>query len=139
MAEGAVRLEGNADVSSELDRLYDEALDAMCDDLNTSVALAKALEGTGLIFREQSRLGGDSAREALAFLDKMDHLLGICPPEKRVERSFEAELEADIAKRAELKAAKLFDQADAIRLKWLGQGVELRDTPEGTVWKVVRG
>lgn len=138
VAEGAVDRSGGVELSAELDRLYGEALDAMCDDLNTSVALAKALEGTGVIFREQSLLGGDSARAAVRYLDQINELLGICPPETQEEQSFEAELQVDIERRAELKLAKLFAEADAIRLKWLDQGVELRDTPDGTVWKLVK-
>ena len=36
----------------ELERIYGEALAAMCDDLNTSVAIAKALEGAKVILRD---------------------------------------------------------------------------------------
>lgn len=128
---------GEVDLS-DLDRLADEALGAMLDDLNTSVAIAKALEGTSVIFRESASLGGESARRAQAYLDRIDDLLGIAPSieeGKKDEAPFEAELQADIEKRIELKAAKDFAGADAIRMKWLERGIELRDTPEGTVWK----
>lgn len=138
VAESTLDRPGSADISQELDRIYGEALDAMCDDLNTSVALARALEGTGVIFRDQSRLGGESSKIALEYLDRIEELLGICPSSQVEERSFEAELELDMILRSELKAAKKFDEADAIRLKWLDQGVELRDTPEGTIWKLVQ-
>ncbi len=131
---------GEDKIGAELNRLYQETLDAMCDDLNTSVALAKALEGTGVIFREQLTLGSVGAEIAETYLNKIDSLLGICPHEESSEdEPFEAELNADIHLRQELKREKRFAEADAVRIKWAERGVELRDTPEGTVWKRTRG
>lgn len=140
LAESALSASASENrVGAELARLYDETLDAMCNDLNTSVALAKALEGTGVIFREQTSLGGESAKAAVHYLDQIEALLGICPSDQpEPVASFEVELQADIELRAQLKAAKQFAQADAIRVKWMDQGIEMRDTPEGTVWKKVR-
>jgi cysteinyl-tRNA synthetase len=40
-----------------------------------------------------------------------------------------------IEERAEAKRAKDFAKADAIRTEVEGSGIELRDTPDGTVWK----
>jgi len=129
---------GEDSVGPELERLYEETLDAMCEDLNTSVALAKALEGTGVIFRADDGMSGMAAKSALGFLDKIDALLGICPAEvQAVANPFEAELEADIAARIQFKKDKNFAASDAIRDKWLAKGIELRDTPDGTVWKKV--
>lgn len=133
------RPEGEDALGDELERLASETLDAMLNDLNTSVALAKALEGTGVIFRDQATMGAASARSAELFLNRIDQLLGIAPPlEQDAEEPFEKELQADIQKRADLKAAKQFAEADAVRQKWAERGIELRDTPEGTVWKRVR-
>ncbi len=135
----SAREAGEDRVGADLERLYGETLDAMCNDLNTSVALAKALEGTGVIFREAAQMGSKGAASATKYLDQIEALLGICPAlETVVAESFEVELEADIARRAELKAAKQFGEADEIRVKWLERGVEMRDTPEGTVWKKVK-
>lgn len=131
-------------IGPELDRLAAATLDAMCDDLNTSVALAQALEGTGVIFRESSSMSGASARAALAFLDRIDDMLGIAPRAAAVPASQEASSEPTvdgkpistlIAERAEAKKAKDFARADAIRLAVDAAGYELRDTPEGTEWR----
>ncbi len=119
-------------------------LDAMCENLNTSVALAKALEGTRVILRESEGLSGASARSAKEFLDKTNNLLGIVRsdepgcmggssakgPEVDVAR-----IEGLIAERAEAKKTKDFARADAIRNQLDDEGIELRDTPEGTTWK----
>ncbi|MFY9234658.1 MAG: cysteine--tRNA ligase [Fimbriimonadaceae bacterium] len=143
--------EGGGDrLPASLDRLYSEALDAMCSDLNTAVALAKALEGARAITREPALTETDS-QAARAFLDKINSLLGIVrhedPPcgfgddtlESRRSGVDEAWIEAKISERAARKAAKDYAAADAIRLEIEGKGVELRDTPDGTTWKVKAG
>jgi cysteinyl-tRNA synthetase len=126
-------------VASLLD-LYDEVLDAMCDNLNTSVALAKALEGTRVILREP-HLDSAGATAVLEFLDKVNDLLGIVrqdeivPEQSATHPDDVAWIEAQIAARAEAKQTKDFARADAIRNELSERGIELRDSPEGTSWK----
>ncbi len=138
LAEGATG-EGPDAIGTELDALAEAALDAMCSDLNTSVALAKALEGTGLIFREGAGLSRASAAAAIRYLDRIDALLGIAPPLEEATTGAtngkSDEIEALVRERNEAKASKDFARADAIRAQLDGMGIELRDTPEGTVWK----
>ncbi|MBS1723803.1 MAG: cysteine--tRNA ligase [Armatimonadetes bacterium] len=125
----------------DLERLYSESLDAMCEDLNTSVAIAKALEGAKTILREQ---GLDSARASIAreFLTKVDGLLGISPQPRSKDTGEPTAspvidgkpIEVWIEERASAKRAKDFAQSDAIRDKVSEAGYELRDSPEGTTW-----
>lgn len=129
-------------VGAELNALYEEALDAMCEDLNTSVALAKALEGTRVVFRDQATLSKASAESALAFLQKVDDLLGIVPradgsngQASAIPGIDSALVESLIVQRAEAKAAKDFSRADQIRQQLDDLGVEVRDTPDGAIWK----
>ena len=146
LAQSAVgRAEGEDRLGDELDALYEGALDAMCDDLNTSVALAKALEGTGVIFREGASMTGASAKSALNYLAKIGDLLGIFVP--RLAASSEMtlstldptvisddpppEIHALSQQRLAAKAAKDFALADALRNQAEAQGWEIRDTPEG--------
>lgn len=136
---------GADSVGEELDRLYDEALAAMCDNLNTSVALAKALEGTKTILRHPS-LSAASGESAKRFLGRIQELLGIVrhdhtlieladgEDESKVD---EAAIEAKIAERADAKAKKDFARADAIRQELEAMGIEIRDTPDGTTWRAV--
>jgi len=127
---------GPESLGSDLNSLYENALDAMCNDLNTSVALAHALEGTGVIFRAGA-IGGKQAQAALDYLNKIDALLGIVPTEEpeAKEDSDAAHIEDLIIQRAEAKKSKDFARADVIRQELDAMGVELRDTPEGTTWK----
>jgi cysteinyl-tRNA synthetase len=135
------------DTLTDLEDIYDQALSAMCDDLNTSVALAKALEGTKLILRESSALSAASARSGKLFLERMNALLGVlkrerpipgldCPPASAEPPVDEALIESKVAERAEAKKAKDFARADAIRKELEELGVELRDGPDGTSWHI---
>ncbi len=50
-----------------------------------------------------------------------------------------SQVEALIAERARLRAAKDFAGADGVRAQLLSTGVEIMDTPAGTTWKVSAG
>ncbi|MBX7135985.1 MAG: cysteine--tRNA ligase [Fimbriimonadaceae bacterium] len=137
LAQSALgRADGEDRLGDELDALYEGALDAMCDDLNTSVALAKALEGTGVIFREGASMTGASAKSALNYLAKIGDLLGIFVPSGAVAAKAAAdevppEILALSEQRLTAKAAKDFALADTLRWQAEAQGWEIRDTPEG--------
>lgn len=147
VAQAAIesKREGQSDLGPILDELYEETLDAMCDDLNTSVALAKALEGTRAILREADQMSAASGVSAKAFLERVNDLLGIvrmerdlrnCGSQGESQGPDDAWVEAKIAERNAAKASKDFSKADAIREELDASGVELRDTPTGTTWKL---
>lgn len=133
---------------TDLDDLYEEALDSMLNDLNTSVALAKALEGVKLINRHDSGLNESSAESAKSFLNRVNGLLGIV----RNDRPNAAELLIDtesntnavdshrieqlLLDRAEAKRNRNFALADTIRAEIEAMGVEVQDTPDGSTWRL---
>lgn len=135
-------LSGEDRLGAALDELYEETLDAMCDNLNVSVALGKALEGTRVILREESSMNAAMGQSAKRFLDRINQLLGIVESDYDL-RPAEANvgvdsdwIEAKIAERAAAKSAKDFARADEIREELNEKGIELRDSPEGTTWKI---
>ncbi|MCH8979486.1 MAG: cysteine--tRNA ligase [Armatimonadetes bacterium] len=130
--------------SEDLERVYGEALDAMCDDLNTSVAIAKALEGAKVVLRDTD-LSEDAAKAGLWFLDRINGLLGIVrsdyggDPAGNQDDADEPEIDGKtvsewIEERTAAKANKDFAVSDQIRDKLTTAGIELRDSPEGTAW-----
>ncbi|MEZ5162984.1 MAG: cysteine--tRNA ligase [Fimbriimonadaceae bacterium] len=131
---------GSDQLGQELSGIYGQALNAMLDDLNTSVAIAKALEGTKAILRINSLSEAD-AKEGAAFLAKVEALLGITGLTATQETEEEAEPEIEgklvsiwVTERDEAKKNKDYGTSDLIRDKLTAAGIELRDTPDGTVW-----
>lgn len=123
----------------ELITLADEALAAMADDLNTSVALAKLLEGVKAINRE-SNLNAASGEEAKTFVTRLNDLLGVVHSDYEVAAvddgtsADDARIEALLQERAAAKKARDFARSDAIRDQLIAEGIEIRDTPTGTEW-----
>jgi cysteinyl-tRNA synthetase len=137
---------GEDSLGPELSESYEKALAAMLNDLNTSVALAEALDGTKKILREGESLNVPSARSGKLFLDRMNDLLGVVRHDGQVPITQVPELDLDVAwvlakieERAAAKKAKDFATADAIRAELALRGAELRDSPEGTTWHLIRG
>lgn len=127
--------------AEELKTIADAMLNAMLDDLNTSVAIAKAIEGTKAILR-LSQLSEQEASAAAWFLQTTNQLLGIVyPTESAPNTDVEEVPKIDgisitelLASRADAKANKDFVTADEIRNKIETAGYILRDSPTGTEW-----
>ncbi|HLT45904.1 MAG TPA: cysteine--tRNA ligase [Rubricoccaceae bacterium] len=136
--------EGEDRLAGPLRQAYDDALAAMCDDLNTPEALAAAYRGVGAVLGEHHRapLSAAAARSAADFLDRINALLGIVRHEEVAAEPAQPEtdglatqVEALLVQRAEARAARDWPRADAIRAELDALGVEVMDTPEGTRWR----
>ncbi len=136
---------GEDRLGPRLDAIYDAALAAMLDDLNTPEAIAKTLEGIRLILGFKGNLNEASARSAEAWMTRMNALLGILAPEREGELPLLPEpaardplaekVEALLAEREAARKARDFARADAIRDELTALGIEVMDTPEGPKWK----
>jgi cysteinyl-tRNA synthetase len=136
---------GPDNLGETLTELYDAVLGAMCQDLNTPIAIAKSLEAARAISREGESMSGASARSAIAFLDKLNALLGIvrpdydgidCPDSAPATPIDTEWIEQRILARTEAKRAKDFALADSIRAELDAAGIDLRDTPAGPTWSI---
>lgn len=132
---------GDSELAQPLTTAYSEMLAAMLDDLNTSVAIAKAIEGAKAILRKSSLTEAEAASAAW-FLQKTNALLGIAYPEYDTNSQNEEvepvvngrSITEWINDRIEAKKNKDFALADHIRTQLESAGIELRDSPDGTTW-----
>ncbi|MGE3127464.1 MAG: cysteine--tRNA ligase [Fimbriimonadaceae bacterium] len=137
---------GTGKLADELADDYAQCLEAMCDDLNTSVALAKAVEGAKAVLRSPA-LGTDDAAAAAWFLERVNSLLGVVRHETPLQADAESDAPAEVdgrtiaewvEERTAAKVARDFTLADSIRDRLAAAGVELRDTPDGVEWSLRR-
>jgi cysteinyl-tRNA synthetase len=106
--------------------------EAMNEDFNTPLALAALFELAGEVNRTRSPQSASLLRGlagTLGFLQQAPrtYLQGGTSVDG-------AAIEAAIAARQAAKAARNYVEADRIRKDLLGQGIELKDTPQGTTW-----
>ena len=114
-------------------------LEALADDLNTPRALA-ALHALAADIQRADNAA--TVRERRAKLLAGGWLLGILTRSPAVHFQGQASVDVAvverlIAERAEARAERNFNRADAIRAQLAGLGIELEDSREGTRWKAV--
>jgi len=116
-------------------------LEAMQDDFNTAAALAALFDmahETNTMLAQGDGLDGPSLKALLGLYDELaGDILGLRLQEQTqgAGPSLEAGLmDVLIGLREELREAKQFDMADAVRDRLAALGVQLEDTADGTVW-----
>lgn len=130
--------------SQNTQNTFSEAfLEALSDDLNISKALSVLDE---LIANANEMLDNkqkDKISQILANLNLVARVLGIGTQDSfeyfklGISQERRAEIESLIAKRAEYKKAKDFQNADRIREDLRANGIEIMDTPKGCEWERV--
>ena len=127
-----------------VNKAFKEALlQAMCDDLNSSKAMAIVDD---MISSANEQLDKEPKnrtlkQEILGNIDYLCQLLGIgCKDaiewfQQGVSEEEKTKIESLIAKRAEAKKAKDFESADAIREELQNMGIAIMDMADGTKWE----
>jgi len=149
--------DGLAEAKAQLDRLYtalrsaadiavaadaqvpEAVMAALCDDLNTPLAMAGLHEMAGQLNKATDPAEKAAAKGALLAGGALLGLLAVDP-----EAWFQgggaddldaAEIERLIQARTDARKAKDFAEADRIRDDLKARGVELEDGPQGTTWR----
>lgn len=141
--------DGEDTLGPVLNPLGDELLEAMANNLNTPVALAKTLEGARHILRSGEEMSRASGESAVRFLTLANDLLGVIAhkPEHAAALGLnredpcaeagpavdETRILAAIEDRRAAKKAKEWKRADEIRADLAADGIVLVDHPDGTV------
>ncbi len=122
----------NAKVRNAIAKAEDRFADSLSEDLNISAALAALFdfvrEVNALI--DQEAVGASQAELILAFLKKMDTVLGVLPLEVE-DISVPQELQECLKQRELARTEKRWKDADSYRDKILSSGYIIEDTPHG--------
>ena len=124
-----------ADAALDPQPARERFVEAMDDDLNTPQAVATLFDLAREINRESSEGRGVAAGQET--LRELAGTLGLTlrEPDTAMDAGFAARVDALVVRRGELRAARDFAGADAVRAELAAMGVELTDSPSGTTWR----
>lgn len=124
--------DGDVD-QAKFDEYKAKFTDAITNDLNTSMAI------TVLYDMLKADMSDATKRKLVESYDKVLSLDLLSEEEQTsVDSELEAYINEKIEERKQAKKAKDFAKADAIRDELLGKGIELKDTREGVIWKIIK-
>lgn len=126
---------GWSDAHAAVERALAAFEKGMDDDLNTSVALAAVFDFVADVNKHFDTLSPENAQEILSTVARFDSVLAVFPVEK--EQVLTAEQQALFDQRQQARSAKDWATADALKKRLAEQGVEVKDTPTGSVWRIV--
>jgi cysteinyl-tRNA synthetase len=127
----------NAAVSERTKAARQKFEDSLDDDLNAAEALAAIFEyvrdANGTLDAGEFRSG--NVAEAQGLLSFFDSIFDVLQPSEREGGLSDADVDALVAERAQVKKAKNFKRSDEIRDQLAAGGIILEDTKEGVRWK----
>jgi cysteinyl-tRNA synthetase len=112
----------------DIKKRFSEAMD---NDLGTPDALAVIFESinAGNALLDSQDIEG--AQNTLATVTELLEVLGL----SQIEKDSDEEIEQLIQQREIARQGKNFEEADRIRDQLHSQGIEIEDTPSGTLWR----
>ena len=128
---------GCVQASQPVQAIIDAVLDALCDDLNTPIAIAHLFEAVKLI-----NAGGLSKADATALRQLFDEVvggvLGLKDEEAgasgKAEKALEGVMQLVLENRKKAREEKNWAESDHIRDLLASYGITVKDTKEGATW-----
>lgn len=125
--------QGWNELPAVLQRVSEGFENGLDDDLNTSVALAAVFELMNAVNKNFDKLSAENAQQVIRQMQRFDEVLAVMP--QVTEETLPAEIQALIDRRQECRLAKDWPAADALKQELLSLGIEVKDTPQGPVWR----
>ena len=119
--------------------IRDKVEEALCDDMNTPIAIAHLFEAVKLI---NAGLGdADKAAMKKLFDDIVGCVLGLVDDEAgagsaKWEKALDAAMDIVLEARAKVRAEKNWAESDRIRDVLASAGISVKDTKEGPTWSI---
>ena len=122
------------DIETSVDDQSFESIEIIFDDLNTPGLISEVNK----LIKEADSVDDNEKVLLKSKLLMIGKVLGILEDSayKKVSDELSEEVEKLIKERSEAKENKNFELADEIRNKIEERGIEIKDTPDGTSWKV---
>ena len=140
LAKKVADLKNDGDVDTTALRAFKEKFeDALCDDLNTSMAITLLYDVLKADINDATKLAIINDFDYVLSLDLYEQGKKLAETSENagVDAELEAFVLAKIEERAAAKRNKDFATADAIRDELLAKGVAIKDTREGVKWELV--
>jgi cysteinyl-tRNA synthetase len=140
----ALPVDAKAPAHPEIASLTDRAYEALCDDLNTPIALSVLFDAVRLVnsVKDKSQQINAADRETLEalFSDVLQDVLGL---QDEIAEAGSGELIDGliglvVEQRSQAKAAKDWATSDRIRNELQALGVQIKDTKDGCEWTITR-
>ena len=131
--------EGKDLLTNNSDKVDEDILNAMSDDLNTP----KAISILNSLVKKYPKLEDSQKANCINKIKTSGQLLGILHQDPEIWFSKDTShmdidlIERLMKQRDEAKALKNYSEADSIRQKLSGMGVEILDSKDGSKWKPV--
>ena len=142
-ARDAEKLEATSGApDSGLAKIYEDVYDALCDDLNTPIALAHIFEAVNIVNRAKEKaikIGpADKMILGKIFKDVLTGILGL-EDEQSASAGTEAIsglMDIILEERQAARAEKNWAKCDALRDRLAALGIRIKDTKEGSEWSL---
>ena len=133
---------GEGEASPEVTALAESVWEALCDDLNTPVAIAQLFEAVRLINTEKEKKGTLSPADIAALKTLFDEVvggvLGLRDEEAggsgKAEKAVAGLMDLVLENRRRAREAKDWTESDRIRDALKAVGISVKDTRDGVEW-----